>query len=147
MTHSQKCLASTRSGRRCQAWAVRRSDPARCVAHRVPGPAAVPRQAPSPLQFYADDPAKVDIDSAIAGLIDKMRRLDTIIASHDEVQAPGWPPDDCLIQLFSLYTQASSRLARLLRHRRALSGEAADGLAGAFAQALDELSTVWGIEL
>ncbi|MFQ6001548.1 MAG: hypothetical protein ACE5LG_07750 [Anaerolineae bacterium] len=38
-------------------------------------------------------------------------------------------------------------LVSALKARRALSGEAADGLAAAFAQALDELSTELGIEL
>jgi hypothetical protein len=35
----------------------------------------------------------------------------------------------------------------LMRAKRALSGEAADGLADAFAQALDELSTELGVDL
>jgi hypothetical protein len=89
----------------------------------------------------------VTIDGAIAGLADKMRRLDAIIASHDEVRGPAWPPDAALIRMFSLYTLACSRLSRLLRDRRALSNEAADSLAGAVAQVLDELGTEWGIEL
>jgi hypothetical protein len=38
-------------------------------------------------------------------------------------------------------------LVSALKARRALSGEAADGLAAAFAQALNELSTELGIEL
>lgn len=38
-------------------------------------------------------------------------------------------------------------LVSVLKAKRALSGEAADGLAAAFAQALDELSTELGIEL
>lgn len=38
-------------------------------------------------------------------------------------------------------------LVTALKAKRALSGEAADGLAAAFAQALDELSTELGIEL
>lgn len=38
-------------------------------------------------------------------------------------------------------------LVSALKAKRALSGEAADGLAAAFAQALDELSTELGIEL
>jgi hypothetical protein len=93
------------------------------------------------------DPTAITIDGAIAGLADKMRRLDAIIASHDQVHGPEWPPDSILIRLFSLYTLASSRLSRLLRDRRALSGQAADGFAGAIAQTLDELSTEWGVDL
>ncbi|MCJ7667370.1 MAG: hypothetical protein MUP04_03635 [Anaerolineae bacterium] len=40
-----------------------------------------------------------------------------------------------------------NQLVSVLRARRALSGEAADGLTAAFAKALDELSTELGVEL
>ncbi len=66
-----------------------------------------------------------------------MTRLDDIIATAKN-------GEDEVIRLFELYTQASSRLSRLLRDRRALSGEAADGIAGAIAQAMDELGTELG---
>jgi hypothetical protein len=46
-----------------------------------------------------------------------------------------------------LLGRACSQLATLMRAKRALSGEAADGLAGAFAKALDELSSELGVEL
>jgi hypothetical protein len=52
-----------------------------------------------------------------------------------------------LVKLFALHGQNASRLGRLLRDQRALSGDAADGIAGAIAQALDELSTELGTEL
>lgn len=52
-----------------------------------------------------------------------------------------------LVSLLRLHGQNASRLGRLLRDRRALSGEAADGISGAIAQALDELSTELGVEL
>jgi len=52
-----------------------------------------------------------------------------------------------LVKLFALHGQNASRLGRLLRDQRALSGEAADGIAGAIAQALDELSTELGTDL
>src|SRR4030042_2288263 len=43
--------------------------------------------------------------------------------------------------------RGAGQLARLMRAKRALSGEAAEGLADAFAKALDELSSELGIEL
>lgn len=46
-----------------------------------------------------------------------------------------------------LMEKAVRSLIAALKAKRALSGEAADGLAAAFAQALDELSTELGIEL
>jgi hypothetical protein len=69
-----------------------------------------------------------------------MTRLDEIIAAHPQ-------HDQFLVSIFAIYTQASSRLARLLRDRRALSGEAAEGLAAAFKQALAEAGPILGIDL
>lgn len=45
------------------------------------------------------------------------------------------------------YTQGARDLAYLLRAKRAITGGAAEGLASAFAQALDEISTEMGVEL
>jgi hypothetical protein len=50
-------------------------------------------------------------------------------------------------RLFALHGQNASRLGRLLRDQRALSGASADGLLAAIGQALDELSTELGIKL
>jgi hypothetical protein len=50
-------------------------------------------------------------------------------------------------RLAALSLAGARTVARLLRDKRALSGEAADGVAGAIAQALDELSTELGIKL
>jgi hypothetical protein len=141
---------------------VRASDPPRCGAHGGgKRPAGAPKgntnaekhgwysqQRPGASAgscdgkrgFYAADPSQVTIDDAIAGLVDKMTRLDEIIA---RTEGNG----EYLVRLFELYTQASSRLSRLLRDRRALSGEAADGVAGAIAQAMDELGTELGVDL
>jgi hypothetical protein len=46
-----------------------------------------------------------------------------------------------------LLSKGVGQLAKLMRAKRALSGDAADGLADAFAKALDELSTELGIDL
>jgi hypothetical protein len=46
-----------------------------------------------------------------------------------------------------LLSRGVGQLAQLMRAKRALSGEAADGLADAFAKALDELSTELGVDL
>ena len=43
--------------------------------------------------------------------------------------------------------RGTGRVAALLKTERAISGDAADGIAGAIAQALDELSTEWNIDL
>ncbi len=75
----------------------------------------------------------VSLDEEIAMLRIAMRRV--LEAPYDPARA---------LQLLS---RAAGQLATLMRAKRALSGEAADGLAGAFAKALDELSTELGIEL
>ncbi len=50
-------------------------------------------------------------------------------------------------KVFALHGQNASRLGRLLRDQRALSGESADSLLAAIGKALDEISTELGIEL
>lgn len=51
------------------------------------------------------------------------------------------------IKASTLIFTGTNTIARLLRSQRALSGEAADGIVGAMAQALDELSNEWGVNL
>jgi hypothetical protein len=160
-----KCTATTASGRPCQAWAIRGSSPPLCAAHRGASPAGasvggsdIPAQdekrfTGAPMEngsaektgFYAVDPSAVSINQAIAGLVDKMTRLDRITAEVQANAADTKPGD--LMPLFRLYTQASSHLSRLLRDRHALSGEADDEFAAAIGQALDELGAEWGVDL
>lgn len=142
----KRCTATTAAGNPCQAWAVRDpthpDGPPLCSAHRGgKRPVGAPPGNTNAVRhgFYSADPAAVTVDEAIAGLVDKMLRLDELIEDQ--------PLSPLLVELFQIYTQASSRLSRLLRDRRALSGEAADGMAGAIAQALDELSNTLGTEL
>ncbi len=81
------------------------------------------------------------IADALADLADQQTRLAEMIDAAD--------PDDVrtLVKLFSLQAQNAVRMGRLLRDQRALSGESADGISGAIAQALDELGSEWGIPL
>jgi hypothetical protein len=64
-------------------------------------------------------------------------------------ETPGQdvPELDVLIKVAEALATGTGRVARLLRDKRALSGEAADGIAGALAQALDELASELGLEL
>jgi hypothetical protein len=50
-------------------------------------------------------------------------------------------------RLAGLVFRGSDTIARLLRAQRELSGDAADGLAGAISEALDGLGDEWGLEL
>jgi hypothetical protein len=99
--------------------------------------------------FYATDPADVDIDQAIAGLIDKMRRLDRMIADANGEMWEGAAqvPSAHIVRLVELYAQASSRLARMLRDRQRLADESGDGIHESLVAAYEELTVKWGIEL
>ena len=87
----------------------------------------------------ARDPAATIAD-VVADLSAKQVRLSDLIDAADDDTAN-------LAKLFSIYSQTASRIGRLLRDQRALSGQAADGIAGAIAQALDELSSELGTPL
>jgi hypothetical protein len=99
--------------------------------------------------FYAHPtPPLTSIADIIADLASKQitlsNHIDTILSAANDDDPPNMLD---LVKLFALHGQNASRLGRLLRDQRALSGDAADGIAGAIAQALDELSTELGIEL
>jgi hypothetical protein len=51
------------------------------------------------------------------------------------------------VKVAAALTAGTGRVAHLLRDQRALSGQAAEGLTAALAQALDELSTELGVGL
>jgi hypothetical protein len=89
-------------------------------------------------------PDHCTIEAIIRMLYHKQVALDDYI---DHVLATGSPSIHELIHLLRIHGQNASRLGRLLRDRRALSGDAADGLSGAIAQALEELSTELGTDL
>ena len=154
---SRPCTATRKDGNPCRAWAVRGSDPALCAAHgggrRPVGPpqgnvnalrhgyyAARPRlpEGDSPL------PEDCTIDAVIDMLYHKQILLDDFI---DQILAAGRPAIEELAHLLKIHGQNASRLGRLLRDRRGLSGDAADGISGAIAQALEELSTELGTQL
>jgi hypothetical protein len=162
---SRRCTATCADGSPCRAWAVHGTDPPRCAPHgggkapvgapagnqnalthgyyAAPSPPARPdhHQAPSLSQngddlFAADLPAGCTIDAIIHMLYHKQVALDDYI---DRLLRTGTPSIYEFIHLLRIHGQNASRLGRLLRDRRALSGEAADGISGAIAQALDEL--------
>ncbi len=82
--------------------------------------------------------AAATLADTVGKLLEQETRLGELIDATDPNDVPR------LIKLFSLHAQIASRLGRLLRDQRALSGQAADGIAGAIAQALDELSNELG---
>ncbi|MFC2030959.1 hypothetical protein ACFLWA_09550 [Chloroflexota bacterium] len=91
------------------------------------------------LVAFADD---LSVDDEIACARIALRRVLTVLNTEDSsLSAPEFA------RLVALAFQGTSTIARLLRDRRAIRGDSADGMSGAIAQALDELSIEWGIEL
>jgi hypothetical protein len=85
------------------------------------------------------------LDSLAEVIGDLPFRLSQIADLIDAELESSEADSSLLARLFTLYGQMASRLGRLLRDQRALSGAAADGLAGAVAQAIEELKTEAGI--
>jgi hypothetical protein len=148
-----RCSATTRAGRPCRAWAILDSRPPLCSAHsgRNKGAGAplgsqnarkhgfygrqlTGRELSDLVQFAGD----MSLDDEIALNRVLLQRLLAALETADA---------ETLITIAPLILSGTRAVGRLLRDQRALSGEAADGIAGALAQALDELGTEWGIEL
>jgi hypothetical protein len=164
---SRRCSHVTTRGAPCRAYAMRNTDPPACAAHagRNVGAGAPPRNQNArthgfyssvlrpdelaDLVTYADD---LSLDDEISCARVALRRLLTLLESPQ--LAPFEDPNDShalttkdYTQITALALQATRTIARLLRDARALSGEAADGIAGAIAHALDELASEWGVDL
>jgi len=146
-----RCTALTSAGQPCKAWAVRGSDPPRCAAHKTPGSlggagktGAPPGNRDRRTQGFDAEPAQpiAGIDDLLRDGFDKQARL----AAYIEAHATELDIAD-LARLLAVHGQNATRLGRLLRDKRALSGESADGLLDALGKALDELSTELGVKL
>jgi len=150
----RKCTATTNSGRPCQAWAVHGTEPPRCPAHAglTVGPETA-RRSRGDISFYnrqltpeelndliafSGDPTLAD-EIAVSRVV--LRRLLAVLQDEDDLSVRE------LTRIASMVFNGSRAVATLLRDERALSGEAADGIAGAIGHALDELATEWGLEL
>jgi hypothetical protein len=136
---------------------VRGSDPPRCPIHSRQGAPYGVQGAPYGVQGAPDGPSSppipprggrlATIDDLIQDALAKQARLSALLDAWEPL-APDDPADAAaLARLFGLHSQNAARLGRLLRDRRALSGESADGLLDALGKALDELSTELGVKL
>lgn len=155
MTYAIKCTAKTKKGSPCKASAIRDSHPPLCSSHsqKNKGAGAPPGNGNAKKHgFYAreyttqeladllEHAANNNLDDEIALTRVVLRRLLNYL-NNDSLS----PVE--ISAIAPLAFTGSRTVARLLRDARALSGEAADGIAGAIATALDELSTEWGVEL
>ena len=102
-------------------------------------------------QFTTDELALVAAFVADPTLDDEIwmqRVLNRRLLGH-AAPMEGGPPIkvDVLVKVAEALAIGTGRVARLLRDKRALSGEATEGLAEAIARALDEFSTESGEKL
>ena len=144
-----QCSATTKAGRPCRGRPVRETDPPLCSAHggtkqKFGAPAG--NKNARTHGAYEPAPRTPNLAARIADLDEKIQDLDEYIEKKIDDKADPLNAED-LATLLSLYGNLISRLGRLMRDQRALSGEAADGISGAIAAALDELSTILGVEL
>ena len=143
------CSRPTKAGNPCRAWSVAGTDPPTCAAH-LPRTKAPPRDhgfystavEPDELADLVSYAADMTIDDEIAVVRVALRRALSALNSPDPDSDVSFALDS-FGRLAAVIFSGASTVARLLRARRALSGDAADGIAGAISQALDELSTDW----
>jgi hypothetical protein len=83
------------------------------------------------------------IGEVVADLAERQRQLTDYLATQIGEGADITE----IARLFALHGQNASRLGRLLRDQRALSGKSADSLLDVIGKALDEISTELGIKL
>jgi hypothetical protein len=160
----RRCTGTRTNGKDCRAWAQQDSDPALCSAHAAgaSGPVRIADRASdsnngtrSAEEIPSGGTGAVDLSRVhydtpitITSIIEDLAKKQITLSMYlDERIAEGPVDLNELAHLFALHGLNASRLGRLLRDQRALSGEAADGIAGAIAQALDELSTELGADL
>lgn len=91
---------------------------------------------------YAKPAPMASIEDVIADALRRQAELSAYI----DARASEMTADD-LVKLFALHGQNASRLGRLLRDARALSGRSADSLLDAIGTALDEINTQLGTSL
>lgn len=152
-SQNQRCVQRTKSGRPCNAWAVRGSDPPTCSVHdgRCRGfyGSAIHPEELADLVAYAGD---LTLEDEIACARVALRRVLAALSAPGDTGAEGPLTGDALsagefARVAGLAFQGARTVSRLLRDQRALSGDAAEGISGAIAAALDELSTMWGVDL
>ena len=124
----------------CRAWAMRGEE--LCYAHL--------RKRGLYRRFFTEEEVQEIEEVASSSLRDpagNQLTLDDVIEVLKVLIGRVLDREEDSSKALPLVERGVRSLVSALRAKRALSGEAADGLAAAFAQALDELSTELGIEL
>ncbi|NLE77149.1 MAG: hypothetical protein GX605_10430 [Chloroflexi bacterium] len=136
----------------CRAWAVRGGQ--FCASHRRQDPPATSageaQLGPPGLYAAAFSPAEL---ARLTPLLERLSLDDEIWMVrmiNDRLLrrlTDGPVDDDLLLRLARLLYSGSGQVARLLRDRRAISGDAEAGFAQAMGRILDELNTLAGWEV
>lgn len=149
---ARKCAATTAAGRPCRAWAMHDSDPPICNIHAGTAKAPTSNDNAKTHGFYSRAYTDQEIADLITYAIDEtlddeiavtrvaLRRVFTLL------KLANLEPKE-YTHLASLAFVGARTVGRLLRDKRALSGEAADGLTTTLTAALDELATELGIDV
>jgi hypothetical protein len=163
MITSRRCTASRIDGESCRAWAVRGSEPPLCNVHGGAGEASdkVESEASDALVSTSakNDAARRERKGADLEEVATLVSLALDDGLEDEVAASRIAVQRVMeelreelspaefARLAGLVFRGSDTIARLLRAQRELSGDSAEGIAGAIAEALDALGDEWGVEL
>ena len=152
------CSALTASGRRCRAWAVSGTDPPLCSAHagrNVGAGAPMGNQNRLGHGFYsryfslqelADLLDTADIPALAAEISAAKIAVRRILAYLKENNGRHLPPD-VFKAVIALVFIGTSTVGRLLRYQQALLDDVENVTEEAIAQALDELSERWDMDL
>jgi hypothetical protein len=101
----------------------------------------VQAEADGGYELHPADPRTVTTDTAIAGLVDKMKVMHALIQDDEQARAD-------LVRLLELYSTAASRLSRMVRDRHYIEGQALDErLELGLEEALDALAERVALEL
>lgn len=132
------CTAETEGGEPCRGQAVGGTDPPRCGAHGGTGKRWGPPfgHQNSLKHGMSARPLGPTIDDAIEGLTKAMGRLWALIEE-------GEGPSEHLTRYLAIYTQATSRLSRLLQERERMGQGARSELQRAMQEVLEELAEEW----
>lgn len=141
-----KCTATKRDETPCRAWAVHNTNPPLCASHggspKTPGAPKGNQNARTHGAYAGQQAVQIaDIDTTIADLQRRYNQLSAYI----DLKMPDLDADQ-YVRLTALQGQLASRLGRLIRDHQQ-TGEDAGDLQQAIADALDQLSAEWGIEL
>jgi hypothetical protein len=149
----RRCTATTHLGKPCRCWAMVGYDV--CRDHRTdlnPPSSGPPGNQHTRIHgLYSrfineDDLAALAQVSSSDILDDEIAFTRVVIMRLAALVEEADGPRESIRLAEALFT-GTGRVANLLRARRAISGDAAEGMAGAISQALDELSSEWGVEL